>query len=98
MLSRPTRSTLFPYTTLFRSYEEDDVRRELLSDEGEGRFRMTGKYRDELGTDNVRIIRYAEVLLNKAEALAKRNNAGDRAEALSIINELSAERGSSRVY
>src|SRR5690625_5368612 len=59
---------------------------------------MTGKYRDELGTDNVRIIRYAEVLLNKAEALVKRNNAGDREEALSIINELSAERGSSRVY
>lgn len=83
---------------LYHAYEEDDVRRELLSDEGEGRFRMTGKYRDELGTDNVRIIRYAEVLLNKAEALAKRNNAGDRAEALSIINELSAERGSSRVY
>src|SRR5690625_3353279 len=83
---------------LYHAYEEDDVRRELLSDEGEGRFRMTGKYRDELGTDNVRIIRYAEVLLNKAEARVKRNNAGDREVAVSFINELSAERGGSRGY
>src|SRR5699024_8540388 len=38
------------------------------------------------------------VLLNKAEALSKRNQGSDREEALKIINELSAERGSSRVY
>ena len=45
-------------------------------------IRMTGKYVDDLvGTDNIRVIRYAEVWLNKAEALARRNQGGDRAEA-----------------
>lgn len=83
---------------LYNAYDENDARRSLLTDEGDGRYRMTGKYVDELGTDNVRLIRYAEVLLNKAEALSRRNQGNDREEALRIINELSSERGSSRVY
>src|SRR3712207_8085838 len=35
MIRRPPRSTLFPYTTLFRSLEELDPREQLLLD-GEG--------------------------------------------------------------
>src|SRR5256885_12906998 len=35
MIRRPPRSTLFPYTTLFRSPEESErLRRELAADEG----------------------------------------------------------------
>ncbi len=83
---------------LYNAYDEDDARRDLLTDEGDGRYRMTGKYVDELGTDNVRLIRYAEVLLNKAEALARSENVADQAEALIIINEISSERGSNTVY
>ncbi|MCC5942167.1 MAG: RagB/SusD family nutrient uptake outer membrane protein [Balneolaceae bacterium] len=80
---------------LFSAYDENDARLGLMTDEGDGRYRMSGKYVDELGTDNVRIIRYAEVLLNKAEALSRR---GDQPEALEIINNLSAERGSANQY
>lgn len=84
---------------LYYSYDADDARRDLLTDYGNGRYRMTGKYVDELvGTDNVRMIRYAEVWLNKAEALSRRNTGNDRVVAQEMINTLSAARGSSRVY
>jgi len=86
---------------LYDAYDADDVRRDLLTvhTDGNQEIRMTGKYVDDLvGTDNIRVIRYAEVWLNKAEALARRNQGGDRAEAQSMINTLSAARGSSRVY
>jgi starch-binding outer membrane protein, SusD/RagB family len=82
---------------LYLAYEADDVRLDLFDVDGDV-YRMAFKYVDELGSDNVRVIRYAEVLLNKAEALARRNQGTDQAEALLIINELSADRGSSRVY
>lgn len=79
---------------LYDAYSEDDVRRDLITaDLDNDRYRMTNKYVDELGTDNVRLVRYAEVLLNKAEALSRRNQGTDRIEALTIINDLSAERG-----
>lgn len=89
---------------LYNAYDPADARFALLADstagttQNHGDYRMTGKYVDELGTDNVRILRYAEVLLNKAEAYARRNNGTDRAEALSIINNLSSTRGSGTVY
>ena len=86
---------------LYDAYDADDVRRDLLTvhTDGNQEIRMTGKYVDDLvGTDNIRVIRYAEVWLNKAEALARRNQGGDRAEAQTMINTLSAARGSSRVY
>lgn len=86
---------------LYDAYDATDVRRELLTvhTDGNEEIRMTGKYVDDLvGTDNIRVIRYAEVWLNKAEALSRRNQGTDRAEALIMINTLSAARGSSRVY
>lgn len=83
---------------LYNAYDPADVRRGLMTVTGDV-YRMTGKYVDELtGTDNVRIIRYEEVWLNKAEALSRRNGAGDRAQALIMINQLSNARGSARVY
>lgn len=83
---------------LYDAYDPADARRGLITVVG-AVYRMNGKYVDELtGTDNVRIIRYEEVLLNKAEALSRRNSGTDRAAALTIINNLSAARGSARVY
>lgn len=86
---------------LYNAYDAADARRGLFSVTGASNdvYRMNSKYVDELtGTDNVRIIRYEEVLLNKAEALSRRNAGADRAAALTIINDLSAARGSARVY
>ncbi len=84
---------------LYNAYTADDARRtQLMTDYGNGRYRVTGKYVDELGTDNTRVIRFAEVWLNKAEALSRRNSGNDRAVAQEMINTLSAGRGSSRVY
>src|SRR5690554_7750547 len=36
MLRVPQQSTLFPYTTLFRSYVQDKISNALVSDQGEG--------------------------------------------------------------
>ena len=84
---------------LYNAYDAADARRGLLTDYGNGRYRMTGKYVDDLvGTDNIRVIRFEEVWLNKAEALSRRNSGNDRQTALDMINTLSAGRGSARVY
>lgn len=82
---------------LYDAYDAADARRTMMSVQGDT-VRMSGKYVDELGTDNIRVIRFAEVLLNKAEALSRRNEGTDRAEALVIINDISSTRGSSTIY
>lgn len=82
---------------LFEAHGASDDRLALYTDYGT-HVRLSGKYVDELGSENIRILRYSEVLLNKAEALANRNGAGDQAAALAIINEISAARGSATVY
>src|SRR5258708_39447169 len=38
MIRRPPRSTLFPYTTLFRSASEDSIERGLLPESGQWRI------------------------------------------------------------
>src|SRR3712207_7275576 len=51
MIRRPPRSTLFPYTTLFRSHQTlDEVRRVLKSG---GRFIGTVPYREDLPANEV---------------------------------------------
>lgn len=82
---------------LYDAYGTNDARLDLFTVQGDT-IRITGKYVNELGYDNTRIIRFAEVWLNKAEALARRGNAGDLVEANSMINTLSNARGSSTTY
>lgn len=86
---------------LYSAHAADDDRLALYTVSGNV-IRMNSKYYQvsgpQSGSDNVRVIRYAEVLLNKAEALAKRGQGTDLVDALAIINEISAARGSSRVY
>jgi len=74
---------------LYNAYAAGDIRKTLY-EESNGTYRVVNKYVDELGSDNVRVIRYEEVLLNKAEALAK---TGGAAAALTIINQIATARG-----
>lgn len=82
---------------LYDSYDAADGRLGLFSVVADT-IRMNGKYVDELGTDNVRVLRLAEVYLNKAEALARSGNAANEAEAVTMINAMSSARGSATVY
>src|SRR5699024_12637751 len=51
---------------------------------------MVDYYFDELGSDNVRVIRYAEVVLNYAEALA--NGAGGQMSVVDALNMIADKR------
>lgn len=82
---------------LYDAYDPNDARLDLFSVEGDT-IRISGKYVDELGSDNTRIIRFAEVWLNKAEALARRGGAADLIEAVDMINTLSTARGVNDPY
>jgi hypothetical protein len=73
---------------LYNAYEADDVRKELYSVEDET-IRMVGKYPSADAVDNIRIIRYEEVVLNYAEALAQTNSP----EALTYLNLIATNRG-----
>lgn len=87
---------------LYAAYAADDDRLALFTVNTSGVVRMNSKYYavsgPASGSDNIRVIRYAEVLLNKAEALAKRGEGTDLVDALAIINDISSKRGSSRIY
>ncbi|MBD0256387.1 MAG: RagB/SusD family nutrient uptake outer membrane protein, partial [Cytophagales bacterium] len=73
---------------LYDAYEADDVRKELYGVEDET-IRMVGKYPSADAVDNIRIIRYEEVILNYAEALAQLNSP----EALTYLNLIATSRG-----
>lgn len=66
---------------------ELDVSRQAI---GSDFWRMTGKFTSELGEDNIPIIRYAEVILNYAEALAQ--DPTTEAQALDLLTEITSER------
>src|SRR5258708_30700072 len=72
MIRRPPRSTLFPYTTLFRSARSRDARgsvaRPWLDDEARGRDGVHGRARDRKSTrlnSSHQIISYAVFCLKK---------------------------------
>jgi hypothetical protein len=73
---------------LYNVYEDTDVRKQLYSAD-EGTYRMVGKYPSANYVDNVRIIRYEEVILNYAEALAQTGSP----EALTYLNLIAESRG-----
>lgn len=66
---------------LYNIFGEDDIRQDLYSVEGET-IRIVGKYPSDDYSDNIRIIRYAEVVLNYAEALTQTNSP----DALAYLN------------
>lgn len=75
---------------VFKSYidlmEETDLRRVNLTEEVSGGY-WTTKYNAGT-TDWVPVLRYAEVLLIKAEALARAEATGVNATALALVNEI----------
>ena len=73
---------------LYDLYDDADVRKELYTKDSTV-IRMTGKYPTPLYTDNIKVIRYAEVILNYAEALARTGSP----EALTVLNQIPANRG-----
>ncbi len=75
---------------LYNAHASDDVRLNLYSSDGDV-HRMVSKYSDELGSDNVRVIRYAEVVLNYAEAIA-RGGSGAQESAFQALSRLTNER------
>ncbi len=80
---------------LFNEHDAGDVRLDLYSSDG-STHRMVSKYADEnTGTDNVRIIRYAEVILNYAEALANSNR---EADAKLELDKITSNRGLGASY
>jgi len=67
-------------------YEAGDLRRSLIN---ANNF-VTGKYTNISGNDNIKVIRFEEVLLNGIEAEL---NGGDAAKALTYYNQIRAQRG-----
>jgi len=84
-----------PATTAL--YASNDIRRNLISQVAfQGRptyhylsYSTRGKYLNRTGADNIKMIRYEEVLLNGAEAEL---NGGDPAKALKYYKEILANR------
>ncbi|GAB3541208.1 RagB/SusD family nutrient uptake outer membrane protein [Pontibacter brevis] len=79
------RNEVSPSTSLAAAHEEGDERlnTNVLTST------YTGKYtRISDGTDHVLLIRYAEVLLNRAEALARIGGAENLLEATNLLNEV----------
>lgn len=76
---------------LYNLYEEGDIRQDLYSVNGD-KIRMVGKYPTEIGTDNIKVIRYAEVILNYAEAMLQ---IGNEEDALQYLNKIPTNRNAS---
>lgn len=74
-------------------YETGDVRGlgGIIADDGTGTLRNVGKYPSSSMDDNVSVIRYAEIILIKAEALFETGSP----EALTWLNKIPAQRGAS---
>ncbi len=94
-LTTPTAAGFFslrPSPELLATYETGDVRLGLFLPIGTTTNRYINKFPGSLGNyaDNIPVIRYAEVLLNRAEARAEQ---GNTTGALADLNLLRANRG-----
>lgn len=71
-------------------YDEGDVRADIITVDGGGNIRNSGKYPELNGYDNVNVIRYEEVILNLAEALFEQ---GEIDGAITELNKITSNRG-----
>lgn len=78
----------------YNSYSTSDIRRGLITVSGGVRYLSnnngTGKYTNTVGADNIRMLRYEEILLNGVEAEL---NGGSAATALIYYNQIITNRG-----
>jgi len=70
-------------------YTTGDIRRNFVQTANWYNY-LTGKYTNSVGADNIKMIRYEEVVLNGVEAEL---NGGDPAKALTYYNSLITQRG-----
>lgn len=70
-------------------YEANDARLKLITEDA-GDYFVTGKYTHDNGADNIKMIRYEEVLLAGVEAEL---NGGSSAKALEYYNDIVTNRG-----
>lgn len=78
----------------YNSYATNDIRRSFITTSGSIRYLSnnngTGKYTNTVGADNIKMLRYEEILLNGVEAEL---NGGDPAKALDYYNQIVTRRG-----
>ncbi len=82
----------------YNSYATNDIRRALITVSGSGTSAVrylsnnngTGKYTNTVGADNIKMLRYEEILLNGVEAEL---NGGDATKALNYYNQIVTKRG-----
>ena len=82
----------------YNSYASNDIRKNLITVSGSGNNAVrylsnnngTGKYTNTVGADNIKMLRYEEILLNGVEAEL---NGGSAAKALDYYNQIVTKRG-----
>lgn len=92
MLNTLGYRNLYVLTTTYALYATNDIRRNLITANGSNYFLSVGargKYLNRTGADNIKLIRYEEVLLNGAEAEL---NGGDPAKALDYYKQILVNR------
>lgn len=82
-------------TAAYNAYASNDIRRSLITTSGGVRYLSnnngTGKYTNTVGADNIKMLRYEEILLNGVEAeLAP---GGSATKALDYYNQIITNRG-----
>lgn len=91
-------ANLVPFTTVYSMYDPADIRRTLITRASatahylsytNGQGVTYGKYTNTVGADNIKMVRYEEVLLNGAEAEL---NGGDATKALTYYKLILANR------
>ncbi|REC80185.1 RagB/SusD family nutrient uptake outer membrane protein [Chryseobacterium elymi] len=75
---------------LFAEYAPNDVRKNASMIQFDEEYYLNGKYPNLEGTDNIKIVRYEEVILNGVEAEL---NGGSAAKALQYYNMILVNRG-----
>lgn len=73
----------------YNLYDAADVRKPLIR-LSNGTYYLMGKYTNSTGSDNIKMVRFEEVLLNGIEAEL---NGGDPAKALAYYNQIITNRG-----
>ncbi|MEC5394222.1 RagB/SusD family nutrient uptake outer membrane protein [Bergeyella sp. RCAD1439] len=75
---------------VYSSYAAGDVRKSAINANRLGEYFVNGKFSNFVGSSNIKVVRYEEVLLNAAEAEIV---AGSSANALTYYNAIRTKRG-----
>ena len=90
MLNSGGSLTIVPTAYARSLYEEDDVRKGLITGDDDGGYALNGKFQDLQSRSNIRLVRYEEILLNLTEAYLQQS---DQDSALPYYNQLRTQRG-----